>query len=120
MRVIIVIDRGRDKTGGVSVQGCSGQVHLTHAYIHTYIHRTYIHKYIHAYTLHTYTHTYICVCMPVCVIIVIDGGRGKTGGGEVEGCSRQVHSPNIYTYVYTYIHTPNIHTHINGFIGLSH
>ena len=48
--------------------------------------------------------------MPVCVIIVIDGGRGKTVGGEVEGCSRQVHSPNIYTYVYTYIHTPTIHT----------
>ena len=42
--VIIVIDRGRDKTGGVAVQGCSGQVHLT------YINVTYIHKYIHAYT----------------------------------------------------------------------
>ena len=54
----------------------------------------------------------VCVCMPVCVIIVIDGGRGKTGGGEVEGCSRQVHSPNIYTYVYTYIRTPTLHTHI--------
>ena len=35
MRVIIVIDGGRDKTGGVAVQGCSGQVHLTHTYIHS-------------------------------------------------------------------------------------
>ena len=42
--VIIVIYRGRGKTGGVAVQGCSGQVHLT------YINVTYIHKYIHAYT----------------------------------------------------------------------
>ena len=42
--VIIVIDRGRDKTGGVAVQGCSRKVHLTD------INVTYIHKYIHAYT----------------------------------------------------------------------
>ena len=27
--VIVVIDRGRDKTGGVAVQGSSGKVHLT-------------------------------------------------------------------------------------------
>ena len=40
--VIVIYRRG--KTGGVAVQGCSGQVHLT------YINVTYIHKYIHAYT----------------------------------------------------------------------
>ena len=48
VRVIIVIDGGRGKTGGGAVQGCSGQVNSSN--IHSYIHLTYIHKYVHAYT----------------------------------------------------------------------
>ena len=36
----------------------------------------------------------MCVC--VRVIIVIDGERGKTGGGAVQGCSGQVNSSSIH------------------------
>ena len=100
--VIIVIYRGRGKIGGVAVQGCSGQVHLSYINVNssnipTYIHRTYIHTCIHLTYIHTHIH--ICVCMPVCVIIVIDGGRGKTGGGAVQGCGIQVNSFNIHTSI---------------------
>ena len=57
--IIIIIDGGRGKTGGVAVQRCGGQVHT--ANIHTYIHLTYIYKCIHKYTYHryTYTHTHL-------------------------------------------------------------
>ena len=42
--------------------------------------------------------------MRVCVI-AIDGGRGKTGGGAVQGCSGQVNSSYIHTSLHlTYIH----------------
>ena len=40
------------------------------------------------------------VCVGVCVIIVINGGRGKTGGVAVQGCGEQV---NNLTYLYTFI-----------------
>ena len=38
------------------------------------------------------------MCVRVCVraIIVIDGGRGKTGGVAVQECSGQVNSSNIH------------------------
>ena len=39
----------------------------------------------------------MCVC--VRVIIVIDGGRGKTGGVAVQGCSGQVNSSSIHTSI---------------------
>ena len=54
--IIIIIDGGRGKTGGVAMQGCGGQVHT--ANIHTYIHLTYIYKCIHKYTYPTYTYTH--------------------------------------------------------------
>ena len=41
----------------------------------------------------------MCVCECVRVIIVIDGGRGKTGGGAVQGCGGQVNSSNIHTSI---------------------
>ena len=58
--VIIIIDGGRGKTGGVAMQGCGGQVHT--ANIHTFIHLTYIYKCIHKYTYHTYTYTHTHIC----------------------------------------------------------
>ena len=66
--------------------------------------------------------------MCVCVIIVIDRERDKTGGGAVQGCSGKVHltyinvnSSNIHTfiertYINTYMHTPYIHTHTHIYI----
>ena len=71
--VIIFIDRGRDKTGGVAVQGCSGQVHLTYINVNssnipTYIHRTYIHTCIHLTYIHTHIYIYVCVCL--CVLLL--------------------------------------------------
>ena len=39
----------------------------------------------------------MCVC--VRVIIVIDGGRGKTGGVAVQRCSGQVNSSSIHTSI---------------------
>ena len=39
----------------------------------------------------------MCVC--VRVIIVIDGGRGKTGSVAVQGCSGQVNSSSIHTSI---------------------
>ena len=41
----------------------------------------------------------VWVCGCVRVIIVIDGGRGKTGGVAVQGCSGQVNSSNIHTSI---------------------
>ena len=41
----------------------------------------------------------MCVCVCVRVIIAIDGGRGKTGGVAVQGCSGQVNSSNIHTSI---------------------
>ena len=60
--IIIIIDGGRGKTGGVAVQWCGGQVHT--ANIHTYIHLTYVYIYkcIHKYTCHTYTYTHTRIC----------------------------------------------------------
>ena len=44
----------------------------------------------------------MCVCV---VIIIIDGGRGKTGGVAVQRCGGQVHTANMHTY----IHSSNVH-----------
>ena len=62
--VIIIIDGGRGKTGGVAMQGCGGQVHT--ANIHTYIHLTYIYiknAYINSLIIHTHTLTHICTIL---------------------------------------------------------
>ena len=38
----------------------------------------------------------VCVCVYACVLLLSLTGRGKTGGGEVQGCSGQVNSSNIH------------------------
>ena len=43
---------------------------------------------------------FVCVRVRVCAIIVIDGGRGKTGGVAVQGCGGQVHTSIVHTYTH--------------------
>ena len=57
------------------------------------------------------------VCVGVGVIIVIDGGRGKTGGVAVQGCGEQVYNLTylytfiLHSYINTHMHTRTIQTH---------
>ena len=39
----------------------------------------------------------MCVCV---IIIIIDGGRGKTGGFAEQGCGGQVHTAYFHTCIY--------------------